>query len=157
MMLTIPHNRANLCPNEFGSSHGNGTSPALCRMVQRFFYAQNSMMVGVIGSLTARTFHYPCLPTSYNRRRHSLEAVSDGLITADNGHKAMPRKKATGEATPNNVQISLEANRTLLITQIQNADDVVIIHKSDVLALRGHLARLNFILSKTEFLWDFAK
>lgn len=153
MMLTQTHNPAILCANVFGSTQQKGTSPALCRTVQRFFYAQNSMMAGVIGSLTARTFLFAYLPTSYNRRRHSLEAVSDGLTT-QKGHKAMPRKKATGEATPNNVQISLTANKTLLITQIQNADDVVIIHKSDVLALRGHLARLNFILKKTEFLWE---
>lgn len=153
MMLTNPPARANLCLNEFSSSQIQGTSSALCRSVQRFFYAPNSMMAGVIGSLTARMFLESCLLTSYNRRRHSLVAVFDGL-TPIQGHKLMPRKKATGATAPNAVQISVSENSTILIKIEQIQNDDIVIRKADVLACEGYFARVNFVLRKTRHLWE---
>ena len=66
----------------------------------------------------------------------------------------MPRKKATGESTPNTVQISVTENSTILIKIEQIQNDDIVIRKADVLACEGYFARVNFVLSKTRNLWE---
>lgn len=161
MMLTNPPARAMLSPNVFDITKRHRSAIALRRTVQRFFYAPHFMVAGVMGSLTARTFaSIPCMSTRDIRHRHSLTSVFDGLNNLNRAIK-MPRKKTTGATAPHSVQISLNATGTLLITQNKNqtaieqlASDDVVIRKADIMAIGGIHARLNFILKKTEFLWE---